>query len=52
MKKFVKYFLKDLKLKKRIRGKENEAPLPVILEGKTPLAKELVFYHEIKRKLR
>ena len=49
MKRFVKYFLKELKLKKSLKKKYR---IPVILEGKTSLAREMQFYNEIKRKLK
>lgn len=52
MKKFVKYFLKDLKLKKKLKKKKEEKyNIPVILEGKTSLAREMHLYNDIKRKL-
>jgi len=52
MKKFVKYFLKDLKLKKKLKvKKEKKYNIPVILEGKTSLAREMQFYHDLCRKL-
>lgn len=53
MKKYVTYFLKDLKLKKVLK-KAKDAPgqIPVILEGKTSLAREIQFFHELRRKLK
>lgn len=52
MKGFVKYFLKDLKFKKKLSGKKEEKyNIPVILEGKTSLAREMQFYHDLCRKL-
>jgi len=50
MKKYVKLFLKELKLKKRI--KKEKYKIPVILEGKTSLAREMQFYNDLKRKLK
>ena len=52
MKKFVKFFLKELKLKKKLGGKkEDKYNIPVILEGKTSLAREMQFYNDLCRKL-
>ena len=51
LKEFVKYFFKELKLKKSLKKAGHGLEIPVILEGKTSLARELVFYHELRRKL-
>ncbi len=53
MKKYLQYFLKELKLKKRLKKKsEKLETMPVILEGKTSLAREMQFYNEILRKIK
>ena len=53
MKKFVKYFLKDLKFKKKLKKKKEEKyNIPVILEGKTSLAREMQFFNDLSRKLK
>ena len=49
MKKYVKYFLDEMKLKKKV--KKDEKMIPVILEGKTSLAREMRLYNDIMRKL-
>ena len=49
MKKYVKYFLEEIKLKKKV--KKDKYNIPVILEGKTSLAREMRLYNDIKRKL-
>jgi hypothetical protein len=53
MKKFVKYLLKELKFKKQLKNKKEEKyNIPVILEGKTSLAREMQFYNDLSRKLK
>ena len=51
MKKYVKYFLEKLRLKKHLRQRSGQERIPVILEGKTSLAREMRFYHALRRKL-
>ncbi len=52
IKKYVKFFLKDLKMKKKLRKSTKfDPPIPVIIEGKTSLPREMCFTYELRRKL-
>jgi sugar phosphate isomerase/epimerase len=50
LKEYVKYVLSKLKIKKRLKKAiKNNIQIPIILEGKTSLLKEMFLYSEMRR---